>query len=79
MERKILFIGIRKLHSSKKEKDFYMVDYVDIEDNTPNTDYITLEEYNRIGHKMKEKKRVEATGIFALNQFKKGYLADIKA
>lgn len=77
MERKILFIGIRKLYSKKKEQDFYMVDYVD-EHNVPQTDYIALEEYNTIASKTKGMNRKELTGIFGVTSFNKIYLKDIK-
>ena len=76
MEREIFFIGTRKLHSEKKKKDFYIVDYIDSK-NVPNTDFITLEEYNRISAKAKP--YTKAKGIFEINQFNKIYLTDIKA
>lgn len=77
MERKILFLGVRKLFSKKKEQDYYMVDYVDNK-NVPQTDYITLEEYNRIAEKTKGISRKEIIGIFEINSFKQIYLTDIK-
>lgn len=79
MEEKIILIGVRKISSEKKQKDYYMVDYITKEDNiyTPNTDYITVEEYNKIASKMKGN-LIEVIGIFKLNKYKKGYLADIK-
>lgn len=78
MERKILFLGVRKLFSKKKDQDFYMVDYVDSK-NVPQTDYIELEEYNRIASKTKGMARKEITGLFEVNSFNKIYLTDIKA
>lgn len=78
MERKILFIGVRQLFSKKQERDFYMVDYVD-EHNVPQTDYISVEEYNRIAMKTKDKSRKELIGIFGVTPFNKIYLNDIKA
>lgn len=78
MERKILFLGVRKLFSKKKDQDFYMVDYVDNK-NVPQTDYIDLEEYNRIASKTKGMARKEITGLFEVNSFNKIYLTDIKA
>lgn len=77
MEREIFFIGLRKLYSKKQEKEFYIVDYVDIK-NTPQTDYITIEEYNRIASKTKGKEYSKLKGIFELTPFNKVYLTDIK-
>lgn len=79
MEEKIILIGVRKITSTKKNKDYYMVDYITKKGNiyTPNTDYISNEEYNTIASKMKNN-IIEVTGIFKLNEFKKGYLSDIK-
>lgn len=79
MEEKIILIGVRKIISTKKQKDYYMVDYIKRRENiyTPCTDYITIEEYNGIARKMKGNV-IEVTGIFKLNEYNKGYLADIK-
>lgn len=75
MERDIFYIGTRKIHSKKKDEDYYMVDYTDIK-NVPTTDFITLEEYNRIS--AKGKPYTKQKGIFEINEFKKIYLTDIK-
>lgn len=79
MEKKIILIGVRKITSEKKQKDYYMVDYITKKDNiyTPKTDYISVDEYNRIASKMKGN-LIEVTGIFDLNNFNQGYLSDIK-
>lgn len=75
MEKQIFYIGVRHIRSEKKQKDFYMVDYVN-EANVPKTDYINVEEYNKIGAKGKNMSKM--TGIFNINQFDKVYLCDIK-
>lgn len=79
MEKKIILIGVRKITSEKKQKDYFMVDYITKKDNiyTPKTDYISVEEYNRIASKMKGN-IIEVTGIFELNNFNQGYLCDIR-
>lgn len=79
MEKKIILIGVRKISSEKKQKDYYFVDYITKKDNiyTPKTDIISVEEYNKIASKMKGNV-YEVTGIFNLNDFNQGYLADIK-
>lgn len=74
MEKEIFLIGVRKIHSEKKQKDYYMVDYV--KDDQPCTDYITIEEFNKIGGT--KKTYCKCLGIFALNNFNKGYLCDVK-
>lgn len=76
MEKEIFLIGTRKMHSNKKNQDYYIVDYVDNK-NIPNTDFITVEEYNRISQKMKP--YTKCKGVFDFNEYKKAYLSDIKA
>lgn len=75
MEREIFFIGVRSLHSEKKKKDYYLVDYINNR-NEPQTDYVTLEEYNRIAQKAKPYTKLK--GIFDVNSFNKVYITDIK-
>lgn len=76
MEREIFYIGARSIHSEKKKKDYYLIDYVNIK-NEPQTDYVTIEEYNRISSKAKPYTKVK--GIFEVNSFNKIYITDIKA
>lgn len=76
LEKEIFFIGTRKLHSEKKNKDYYIVDYVYAGNNTPKTDYIELAEYNKISQKGKP--YTKAIGLFSINDFDKAYLCDIK-
>ena len=76
MEKEIFIIGTRKIHSEKKGKDYYMVDYVYTSNNIPKTDYITLEEYNRISQKIKS--YTKTIGIFGINDYDKIYLTNIK-
>ncbi len=78
MEREIFFIGVRKIHSKKKEQDYYMADYID-KNNIPQTDYINLEEFNRIAQKTKGKEYSKIKGLFEVNSYNKVYLTDIKA
>lgn len=78
LEKEIFFIGVRKIHSEKQDKDFYMADYVDLDGNIPSTDYISVAEYNQIGQKTKGKEYTKQTGLFSANAYKKIYLADIK-
>lgn len=75
MERKIFYIGVRHIRSEKKQKDYYMVDYVDNK-NTPKTDYIDITTYNKIGQKGKP--YTQCVGIFDANDFDKLFLTDIK-
>lgn len=75
MEQDIFLIGVRHIRSEKKQKDFYMVDYV-TNRNIPQTDYITIEEYNKIGAKAKT--YTKCKGIFNINEFQRIYLCDIK-
>lgn len=75
MEQEIFFIGARKLHSTKKNKDFYIVDYVD-KNGIPQSDFIEIEEFNRISKKAKPYQKNK--GIFEINEYKKIYLSDIK-
>lgn len=77
IERNILFVGLRQLHSEKKKKDYYMVDYVDRSNNLPKTDYIKLEEFSRLAGK-KLKSYSEVIGLFNLNEYDKAYLCDVK-
>ena len=74
MEKEIFLIGVRKIHSTKKSQDYYMVDYV--KDDIPKTDYITVLEYNNIAKKMKP--YAKNIGIFSINSFDKIYLSDLK-
>lgn len=76
LEKEIFFIGTRKLHSEKKNKDYYIVDYVCVGNNMPKSDYIQLAEYNRISQKCKPYTKV--IGLFDVNGFDKIYLCDIK-
>lgn len=76
IEKEIFLIGVRKIHSEKKQKDYYMVDYVYIANNTPKTDYITIEEYKRIGEKGKPYTKYK--GLFNINNYDRVYLSDIK-
>ena len=76
LEKEIFLIGTRKLHSEKKNKDYYIVDYVYVGSNTPKSDYIQLEDYNRISKKCKQYTKV--IGLFDVNDFDKVYLCDIK-
>lgn len=80
MEKKIIIIGVRKFSSEKKGKDYYLVDYINKKDNiyTPKTDYISVDEYNKIASKMKGN-LIEVMGIFSINEYDKIYLSDIKA
>lgn len=75
MEENIFTIGVRKIHSKTKNQDFYMVDYID-KDNIPQTDYINLEEYNKIASKIKP--YTKQVGIYGINIYKKAYVKDIK-
>lgn len=76
LEKKIFFIGTRKIHSEKKNKDYYMADYVYLGNNIPKTDYIELAEFNRISQKGKP--YTEMVGLFSINDYDKAYLSDIK-
>lgn len=78
MEKEIFFIGVRKTHSEKQGKDFYLVDYARLDDKIPKTDFIDLSEYNRIASKTTDKEFKKVTGIFSLNLYDKIYLSDIK-
>lgn len=76
MEREIFYIGARNLHSEKKKKDYYVIDYVNNK-NEPQSDFVTLEEYNRIASKAKPYTKLKA--IFEINSYNKIYITDIKA
>ena len=76
LEKEIFFIGTRKIHSEKKNQDYFMVDYVYTGNNTPKTDYITLADFNKISQKGKPYTKM--TGLFGINDFDKAYLCDIK-
>ncbi len=80
IEKKIILIGVRNFSSEKKQKSYYLVDYIVKKDNiyTPKTDYIETEEYNRIASKMKGN-LTEVIGLFSINEYNKAYLSDIKA
>lgn len=75
MEENIFTIGVRKIHSKTKNQDYYMVDYID-KDNIPQTDYINLEEYNKIASKIKP--WTKQVGIYGINSYKKAYVKDLK-
>lgn len=79
MEKKIILIGVRRFESKKKGEVYYLVDYINKNGNiyTPKTDYISIEEYNKIAGKMKGN-LLEVTGIFGINEYNQGYLTDIK-
>lgn len=79
MEKKIILVGVRKITSKKNNQDYYMVDYIEKNQNLyiPNTDIISIEEYNKIASKMKGN-LIEVVGIFSINAYKRAYLSDIK-
>lgn len=76
LEKEIFFIGVRKIHSERKSQDYYMVDYVYSNNNVPKTDYINLQEFNRISQKGKPYSKM--LGLFSINDYDKAYLSDIK-
>lgn len=78
MEKKILLIGMRKGHNKEKNKDWYRIDYVDIEKNSCITEFTSLEIYNKLAPKATGFPYKEQKGIFELNEYNRGYLADIK-
>ena len=74
MEKEIFIIGVRKLHSTRKSQDYYMVDYV--KDDVPKTDYITVLEYTQIANKIKP--YTKQIGVFSVNAYDKVYLSNLK-
>lgn len=78
MEKEIFFIGIRKMHSQKKNQDYYVVDYVRTDGDIPKSDFISLTEYNTIASKMNGKQYKKIIGIFNTNAYDRIYLSDIK-
>lgn len=78
MEKRILLIGTRKGHNAEKNKDWYRIDYVDIERNSNVTEFTNLETYNKLAPKATGFPYKEVKGIIEINEYNRGYLADIK-
>lgn len=74
MEKEIFLIGVRKIYSLKKERNYFMVDYV--KDGIPKTDYISSEEYDNFAKKQKPYSK--CIGVFSVNSYDRVYLSDLK-
>lgn len=64
MENEIIFVNLRKLHSTKKEQDFYRVTY--LMDREAVVDFVEEETFERLANKKPEylKKYI---GVFKIN------------
>lgn len=76
MEKTIYFIGIRRIRSEKKQKDYYLIDYI-TDSFVPKTDYVDVNIYNKIASKHK-KPFEKCVAIMTLNDFDKAIIGDIK-
>lgn len=78
-EKKVFIIGLRKIHSTKKDTDYYMIDYAKSTINgwIPKTDYVDVKVYNTITKKAKIMDYNMA--IFEEDSFDKLVIVDIKA
>lgn len=83
MEKKILLVGAKKVHSNKNGNDYYIIDYVDKEKNSnksliKNITDMTTQQFEKFKNKVKLHDVVEVIGIFEINQFDRAELTDIK-
>lgn len=83
MEKKILLVGANERHSSKNGEDYYIVEYVDKENNTckslvKNIKDMDEKKFEKFKNKVVKGNIVEITGIFEINSFDRAELVDIK-
>lgn len=83
MEKKILLVGANKKHSKKNGEDYYIIEYVDKQNNAckslvKNINDMEETTFNRFKAKIKKGEVVEVTGIFELNEYDRAELVDIK-
>lgn len=78
MEREIFYIGTRQFKGKDKTTQYFVVDYVNLANMTPKTDFISALEFTEINKKMKDKNFTKCIGLLKANDFDKLYVSAIK-
>lgn len=83
MEKEILLVGTNKVHSKKTNEDYYIIEYVDLKNNSnkslvKNVKDFNEKTYEKIKNKVIKSNVNKVVGIFEINEYDKAELCDIK-
>lgn len=83
MEKEILLVGTNKVHSKKTNEDYYIIEYVDLKNNSNKSLVKNVEDFNektyeKIKNKVIKSNVNKVVGIFEINEYDKAELCDIK-
>lgn len=76
MEKEIIFIKVKKIHSKKNNKDYYTVQYLDEETLDYYSEFINEKLYNKLNTDNFEALETYV-GTYSINSFRRIVLTDI--
>ena len=83
MEKKILLVNANKVHSKKNGEDYYIIEYVDKENNSikslvKNVLDMQEKQFEKFKSRVLRGTVNELTGIFEINAYDRAELVDVK-
>lgn len=83
MEKEILLVGANKVESKKNGETYYIIQYVDINNNANKSLVKNIEDFpksnfEKIQSKVIKRNVNKVTGIFEINQYDRAELVNIK-